>query len=73
MGKTSEAQKRATAKWMKEHKEHWNEQRKARVVRLAVSFNNVTEKTYLNIWKTIPNKAEYMKNCLDEYEAKYGE
>lgn len=69
---TSEAQKRATVKWIKEHKEHWNEQRKNRVIRLGCSFNNENDKRYLEIWKSIPNKAEYFKSCLDEYEEKHG-
>lgn len=72
MAKTSEAQKRATIKWHNAHKDYLNELRRNRVLRLSVSFNNKKDKHYLEIWKSIPDKTEYMKSCLDEYEEKYG-
>ena len=40
------------------------------VVKAAFSLNRKTNAHYIEIYDSIPNKIEWFKKCLDEYEKK---
>ena len=54
--------------WQKENKDKIKERR----MKLSVSFNAKTESHYIEVFRSIPNKAEYFRKCLDDYEKEQG-
>lgn len=54
--------------WQKENKDKIKERR----MKLSVSFNAETESHYIEVFRSIPNKAEYFRKCLDDYEKEQG-
>lgn len=65
---SSEAQKRAAKKYYQAHTKELQEKKKERVLKLSVSFNAETESHYIEVFRSIPNKAEFFRKCLDDYE-----
>ena len=68
MAITSEERLEYIKNWQKENKEKIKERR----MKLSVSFNAETESHYIEVFRSIPNKAEYFRKCLDDYEKEQG-
>ena len=68
----TEAQKRAIKKYQQAHAKELQEKKKERSLKLSVSFNAETESHYIEVFRSIPNKAEYFRKCLDDYEKEQG-
>lgn len=64
MAITSEERLEYIKNWQKENKDKIKERR----MKLSVSFNAETESHYIEVFKSIPNKAEFFRKCLDDYE-----
>lgn len=64
MAITSEERLEYIKNWQKENKVKIKERR----MKLSVSFNAETESHYIEIFRAIPNKAEFFRKCLDDYE-----
>lgn len=64
MAITSEKRLEYIKNWQKENKDKIKERR----MKLSVSFNAETESHYIEIFRSIPNKAEFFRKCLDDYE-----
>lgn len=64
----TEAQKRATKKYYQTHAKELQEKKKERSLQLSVSFNAETESHYIEVFRSIPNKADFFRKCLDDYE-----
>lgn len=67
----SEAQKRASRKYEKEHAKEVQAKRKERAIGLSVKLRKDEDSRYIEIFKSIPNKADYFRKCLDEYEKEH--
>ena len=50
--------------WQKENKDKIKERR----MKISASFNAKTESHYIEVFRSIPNKAEFFRKCLDDYE-----
>lgn len=50
--------------WQKENKDKIKERR----MKFSASFNAETESHYIEVFRAIPNKAEFFRKCLDDYE-----
>lgn len=68
MAKTSNERLEYIKNWQKENKDKIKERR----MKLSVSFNAETESHYIEVFRSIPNKAEYFRKCLDDYEKEQG-
>lgn len=68
MAITSEKRLEYIKNWQKENKDKIKERR----MKLSVSFNAETESHYIEVFRSIPNKAEYFRKCLDDYEKEQG-
>lgn len=64
MAITSEERLEYIKNWQKENKDKIKERR----VKFSVSFNAETESHYIEVFRAIPNKAEFFRKCLDDYE-----
>lgn len=64
MAVTSEERLEYIKNWQKENKDKIKERR----MKLSVSFNAETESHYIEVFRAIPNKAEFFRKCLDDYE-----
>lgn len=64
MAITSEERLEYIKNWQKENKDKIKERR----MKLSVSFNAETESHYIEAFRAIPNKAEFFRKCLDDYE-----
>ena len=64
MAITSEERLEYIKNWQKENKDKIKERR----MKLSVSFNAETESHYIEVFRSIPNKAEFFRKCLDDYE-----
>lgn len=64
MAITSEERLEYIKNWQKENKDKIKERR----MKLSVSFNAETENHYIEVFRSIPNKAEFFRKCLDDYE-----
>lgn len=64
MAVTSEKRLEYIKNWQKENKDKIKERR----MKLSVSFNAETESHYIEVFRAIPNKAEFFRKCLDDYE-----
>lgn len=64
MAITSEERLEYIKNWQKENKEKIKERR----MKLSVSFNSETESHYIEVFRSIPNKADFFRKCLDDYE-----
>ena len=64
MAITSEERLEYIKNWQKENKDKIKERR----MKLSVSFNAETESHYIEVFREIPNKAEFFRKCLDDYE-----
>lgn len=64
MAVTSEERLEYIKNWQKENKDKIKERR----MKLSVSFNAETESHYIEVFRSIPNKAEFFRKCLDDYE-----
>lgn len=64
MAITSEERLEYIKNWQKENKDKIKERR----MKLSVSFNAETESNYIEVFRSIPNKAEFFRKCLDDYE-----
>lgn len=64
MAITSEERLEYIKNWQKENKDKIKERR----MKLSVSFNAKTESNYIEVFRSIPNKAEFFRKCLDDYE-----
>ena len=64
MAITSEERLEYIKNWQKENKDKIKERR----VKLSASFNAETESHYIEVFRAIPNKAEFFRKCLDDYE-----
>lgn len=64
MAITSEERLEYIKNWQKENKDKIKERR----MKLSVSFNAETESHYIEVFRAIPNKAEFFRKCLDDYE-----
>ena len=64
MAITSEERLEYIKNWQKENKDKIKERR----MKISVSFNAETESHYIEVFRAIPNKAEFFRKCLDDYE-----
>lgn len=64
MAVTSKERLEYIKNWQKENKDKIKERR----MKLSVSFNAETESHYIEVFRAIPNKAEFFRKCLDDYE-----
>lgn len=60
-------------KWRSRKREYNREYNKTNKVQVGIKLNRVTESELIEIFQAIPNKSEWLKNCLRQYAADHPE
>lgn len=63
----SESNRKAVQKYKKAHRAEIN----AKTKKLSVDVYLPREQNYLNLWRTIPNKKQFIIDALDRYEEEH--
>ena len=56
-------------KWNENHREYYRRYDRENKVQIAIKLNKVTDADLIETYRSIPNKAQWFKECLRKYAA----